>query len=168
MDPAKLAAIYHAWRDHSEGSDTVSAIAVPVLDLLGPEATLLPARWLKPVDQETDAADVVAAVRKTTVFTDEALARLAAVSALHPERLHPREPRLRRASIADLIDDGVVVVLSRGRLRKSENDLGDEGIPVVTGADVRHPGRRPVRHLAHVGEVPDALTKPGDVLVVLC
>lgn len=166
VEPARIATSYYAWRDKGvipkAGPDAAS---VAIVDLLGPDASILPARWLEPAGLDADPMDIVAGVGHCAEKVRDSLLQLTATAAVGTEGFRTREPQLRRTTIADLVDQQIISV-RRGRPKPADSDLGDHGTPLATAADVRHPGKRAATQLREIVVGGDQLTEQGDVLVV--
>jgi N-6 DNA Methylase len=162
----RVAETIAVWRMSAEvrESDRGFAAPVSVLDLLGPHATLRPARWVHresdmDVDQrQRDFKNAVGTVRA-------ARRRLSAVDIGAGAPLG--DPRaLAWISVRDLIADGRASIVRGIRLQPEED--GPSGTPVLRARDIQLGGRPPAAHVdLERLRLRPRLTCPGDIAVSL-
>ena len=137
-------------------------IAVPVLDLLAPEATLNPAYWLsyKAGDPESLTADASHAGDVLAQIQQQMADCTVPSIATRPGR----EPRL--TTLGALVDQGLIKIHTTPPF-KMDDSLGDHGVPVITPTFVHDPtGGFPGYLDPDDPAVARArLTQPGDVLL---
>ncbi len=139
------------------------AVAVPVLEVLGGDVSLVPAKWAhEPELLEPDAAV-------------ESLAReVARLEAAH-DQIPPRPPKLaleanenrssERFRIGELIDSGLATLVRPGRYKRDQ--YAPAGVPVWEPGDVNPSWRRDeeARFLPEEAIDPRSVTQPGDIVV---
>lgn len=158
-----LVAVYKNWRRGSAGGvlDVRWARVVPALEILGPEVELTPTRWLTPVVDEP-ATEVVEQLHDVVNEANTALGKIANLPELDPAALQPRFDRAPRATIRQLMEDGLITVrrgIPKGKLQTG----GADGFPALTAGFFGRHGE-PTTMAGPIA--PDQLTRPGDIVVV--
>jgi hypothetical protein len=163
VEPSEIGAAVRGWLDHIQVPKSLAARAVPRMDLIAADSSVLPGRWVGSAPAE-DPALVATRLRERVESLNRCQRDLQALPAAS-QLLEPALPELRRVTVDELLREGLVS-LHKG-VRVERDLLTDEGLPVVTPRDVRHPQAEPMRHVdpADLMREPD-LTQPGDVLVV--
>ena len=165
-----LVDVYRRWRRRTSDGDLGVAWArtVSVLEVLGPEVDLTPARWITPSPLDEPAPNVVEQLRAVVGEANAALEKVATLHRVGPDVLQPRFERAQRLTIGQLLEDGLITI-RRGRGKgKRVGSVGDElpfgdELPAVTAASFGRDGKLTTTP----GPVaPDELAQPGDVLIV--
>lgn len=165
IEPAgKGVAAFMRWMDDAGATiDPTFAVAVPVIDLLAPDATLLPSRWISAEEDSLDAGDWK---HRVDVSYQVALEMLGRDLHLPGIAIAPNFTAPERTTIGELVKRGVLAIV-RGR-HMERYDGSAESYPIMSVRDVR--ARRldleSVSDRAATGPSVEAqLVQPGDVLV---
>jgi hypothetical protein len=134
------------------------ARAVPVLELLGPDTSLSPSRWVGAIDGEA----IVETIRLYWARASEAKRRLEA-GAFPAVEVHPLDEERVPLRVRDLIKAGRLELLRGARI--GEVRLSKTGIPLVGAPEVRL--REPRQRYIPATALPERveITRPGDVLI---
>ena len=139
------------------------AVAVPVLELLGGDVSLMPAKWTHEPDFLEPAAALESLARE--------VARLKAahdqVPAGIPElSIEPNEDgSAERFRVGELIDSGLATLVRPGRYKREQ--YAPAGVPVWEPADVNPSWRRSKaeRFLPEAAVDSRSVTQPGDIVI---
>jgi len=157
----------HRWRTARTLPERYPAATVSILDLMAPDATLAPARWItQSLLPERTVSVMAAHFAASPRATNELKHLIEDESDMNPDALGPGDIETRRISGRQLVSDGSLSIHRGARL--SADRLGKTGVPVITEEWVRDPvgPLSDVRFdVADLERVPPT-TKPGDVLVV--
>lgn len=175
-DPADFAAsaeqiaeTYRGWRREGVVADETRAAALPVLDLLGSDASLVPARWVTPTPTISDGQQALKLIADATKRLTAVAGDVHRWAHIDVDAFTPGNEEPQRISVSRLIRDGHVTLLRGTRIPRDL--LGDTrpGIPVVTPTQVRHGlldrDQQPRVDAELLDRVPDT-THPGDVVVL--
>jgi hypothetical protein len=171
-----LVDVYRRWRRGTSNGDLGVrwARAVSVLEVLGPEVDLTPARWITPSPLDEPAPEVVEQLRAVIGEANASLEKVATLHRVDPGVLQPRFERAQRLTIGQLQEDGLITI-RRGRAKgkrvgKVDDELfvddelpvGDE-LPAVTASSFGRDGKVTT---TPGPAAPHELAQPGDILVV--
>jgi predicted DNA-binding transcriptional regulator AlpA len=148
------------WRKRRDKFTPVAgfATAVPVLQLLKGDASLLPSRWLYEASF-VDTDQLVSRVRAAQRALEDVETEAPTTGVPEFELAVVSDPR-QRLRVRDVAD-----VIRPSRLKKA--DYVDDGIPIWLPADIRPPWDRdePMRY-ANPNQVdPRSVTEPGDIVI---
>lgn len=166
LDPdGKVVQIFNEWiKDASVPLDPSIAVSVAVTELLAPDATLDPKRWLVNPADELSAAEWVDIAK---LSYGQAVAALTAEQALPPVVFAPAEAAVRKVSLGDLQRKGDVSIL-RGRYVKGTSEESADTYPVLNVKHVRHetdPATIVTDRTAVSASTTAQLILPGDILI---
>jgi hypothetical protein len=166
LDPdGKVVETFNEWmKDSSVSLDPSIAVNVPVTELLAPDATLDPKRWLVNPAEELSATEWVDIVNASYGNAVEALI---AEHALPPVAFKPAGVVVRKTSLGDLQRKGDVTML-RGRHVTVTPDDSAETYPILNMRHFRADTDRAaiVTERAAVSASTTAqLILPGDILI---
>jgi hypothetical protein len=161
----RIVATVKTWRTRRHDFEPIAGFAtnVPVLELLGGDAALLPNRWLyEPELVNTDELldDVRNAQRDLERVRQQALP-------IPPQLdLQPVSDPPQRLRVRDLVEHGLARIIRPSRL-KTDDLTGDGGIPVWLPADVRATWERDEAQKFADPSLVDArsITQPGDIVL---
>jgi hypothetical protein len=155
---------FASWmEDPATPLDAKAAIAVSVTDLLAPDATLLPSKWML---VEEDGFDATTWKRRVEQSTKAAVDALDGELPLPKMHVATRVDAPSRVTIGDLANQGAVALL-KGRHMERQQGNG-ESLPILGVEDARLGGshKEGTRQCVAVDAASTAqLIYPGDVLV---
>lgn len=154
-----------AWHREQRTPDHHKHVAVPVLDLLAPDATLNPVAQVPP-ELPGGVTDPLRHLQEHAATLSRYRRQLSELPELDFANLRAGTAGTDTVTVGQLLDQGQLA-LYRGS-KVDRDHLGDEGEPVVTAAAVRDPLARLHSHKVPPEAVAGKLTRtePGDVLVV--
>ena len=148
------------WRNRRDEFTAVAgfATAVPVLQLLKGDASLLPGRWLYEPSL-VDADELVSRVRHARRALEDVDAKVPSTHLPAFELDVVSEPR-QRLRVRDIAE-----VIRPSRLKTA--DYVDDGIPIWLPADIRPPWdlHEPTRYALPSQVDPRSVTQPGDIVI---
>lgn len=156
--------MFRQWiADERVPLDQTFAVSVPVTDLLAPDATLVPSRWISSEEEQLDASDWIQRIETSYGTAEQALSGGFSVPKIAAT---PNQAKLETLTVGDLIKRGHISVL-RGRHMERYEGIG-ESFPILSVREARTP--RPDRASASdraeaVPSTVSQLVMPGDVLV---
>lgn len=165
FNPKTIGRAVRDWRELHKVPKDLPAAAVPVLDLLAPEAALTPARWIRPAILGDDG-DPLAQLREHLATLNRHRDILRNLPRLRPALVQVGDLSTKRITIEQLITDGQMSLLRGTKIRADH--LGSAGLPVYTAAVVRQPMGSPESLRVEPSKLnrEPFLTEAGDVLVV--
>lgn len=153
----RIVGIVNTWRSTSAITDAEVAVAVPIRNLLAPDATLVADRWLQTAQDDPESLqEAVAEAVQMVVQAGAALLDL-------PQMPHPTLRGLKAAqhdNLAALADAGRIELIRGTHI--AEDDLAPNGIPIVGAADIEGPNDA-TRYVSTAENRPT--TQPGDILI---
>ena len=156
--------IFRQWMaDERAPLEQTLAASIPVTDLLAPDATLLPSRWIAIEEESLSPADWVQRVQTSYEAAEHALSGGFKVPKINAT---PNQATTEALTIGDLTKRGLVSVL-RGR-HMERYDGSAESYPILSVREAR--SSRPDRNSAsdRTEAVPSTVSQivlPGDVLI---
>jgi hypothetical protein len=156
--------LFRQWiSDEHASLDPTIAVAVPVTDLLAPDATLVPSRWLTSEVESLSASDWIDRVETSREAAEDALSGGFTLPLISGSA-SLRAPET--STIGELAKRGSVLVLKGRHMERYEG--GDESYPILSVREARAP--RPDRDSVsdRAEATPGAVSQlvmPGDVLV---
>jgi N-6 DNA Methylase len=162
----RIAQTMRTWRARAEvrDSDHGFAAVVPVIEILGPNSNLNPARWVN--HESTLNVSQRRRAFEQAVQTVRSAREKLSTNEIDTRKLRGNPESLTWVSMSDLVSDGRAEVI-RG-LRVGSEDHRQEGTPLLRVGDLRTDDGHmketlfvDVKTLRH----PPKLTRPGDILI---
>lgn len=157
-------AAFRAWADNVDTPlDPSFAVAVPVTDLLAPDATLVPSRWITAPEDHLDAGGWK---RQTEQSYRAATASLDPSVHLPSVAIEPSKRPANKTTVGELLKRGSVTVVRGRHIDRYDGGAGNYPILTVRDARVSRPDQEQATDRVAAGPATEAqLVLPGDVLV---
>jgi hypothetical protein len=151
------------WRQQSEVDERHRqiAVSVPILELLGSDADLVPARWLKPTETNAEerAQEASASIERFVAARNALLQGAPDLPQLDLGR------SVEWVAVRDLVEGGVADVIRGTRVRPE--DCLDEGVRVLRTRDIRETieSDEPCHVIPEEMKPHPPITQPGDIVL---
>jgi len=155
---------FKSWMsDPGTTLDSTFAVAVPVTDLLAPDATLLPSKW---TTIKEDGIDGETWKRRVDTCNEAANASLGSQQQLPKISVQPRAEAPGRITVGELMNQGAVTIIRGRHMERHHGD--EESLAILTVKDARSMQPDSAAAEERVASDPASvaqLVQPGDVLV---
>lgn len=162
-DGAAANAVREWLRDEAANADPGTAVAVPVTDLLAPDATLLPNRWTETPVETVSPRTWTDRLETTYQEAARAIKRLPALPTAHFE---PDESAYRRIKIGELLSSGTAELVRGRYIERTDQATGR--LRMLNVRIARQGAALESDELEFVADTPATrpqLVRPGDVLI---